>query len=260
VRRKTLDEIRAMRVAGRVVAQTLAVVRAAAVDGVTPRELDALAARSIAEHGASPSFLGYHGYPATLCTSVNEVVVHGIPDDRPLRDGDVLSVDCGAHVGGWHGDAAFTMVIGNGVAGGAGSAEDHALVSAVEAALAAGIAAMRPGGVLRDIGTAVERSVRASGGYGILTDFTGHGIGRQMHEDPSVPNVRVRRKGPRLEPGVVLAIEPMITIGSPDVVVLDDAWTVRTLDGSRAAHAEHTVALLEDGPVVLTAVECPALD
>jgi methionyl aminopeptidase len=237
-----------MRAAGLVVAETLAAVRAAVAPGVTPQDLDALAAQEIRRRGATPSFLGYHGYPATTCISVNDVVVHGIPDGRPLADGDVVSVDCGAVLDGWHGDAAITV--------GVGRLADPvaALVRAGEQALAAGIAAMQPGARLADIGAAVQQAVEQAGRYGILTDYTGHGIGRAMHEPPVVPNVRTRRRGPRLEPGVVLAIEPMLTLGRPDVTVDDDGWTVRTEDGSLAVHCEHTVALTPDGPWVLTAL------
>jgi methionyl aminopeptidase len=244
---KSPEQLALMRAAGSVVAQALQVVRAAVAPGVTPVELDALAAAEIRAQGATPSFLGYHGYPATLCVSVNDVVVHGIPDDRPLADGDVVSVDCGAVLDGWHGDAAVTVGVG------AVAAPVDALVRACEQALAAGIAAMRPGGRLGDIGAAVQDAVTVAGPYGILTDYTGHGIGRAMHEPPSVPNQRTRRRGPRLEPGVVLAIEPMITLGRPDVVVDADGWTVRTQDGSWSAHTEHTVAVTVDGPWILTA-------
>jgi methionyl aminopeptidase len=246
VRPKTPDQVQRMRRAGRVVGETLALLRAAAVPGTTPRMLDALAAEAIAARGATPSFLGYHGYPATICTSVNDVVVHGIPDDRPLADGDLCSIDCGAIVDGWHGDAAITVRVGT------VTPADEALAATCELALAAGIAAMVPGGWLRDIGTAVEDAVRAAGPYGILEDYTGHGIGTAMHEEPFVPNVRTRRRGLRLVPGTVLAIEPMITAGDPAVETLADGWTVRTVDRARSAHAEHTVAVTEDGPLVLT--------
>jgi methionyl aminopeptidase len=248
---KTPDQVRAMRRAGLVVAQALAQVRAAAVVGATPRDLDAVAAGVIADAGATPSFLGYHGYPATLCTSVNDVVVHGIPDDRPLRDGDVISIDCGAVVEGWHGDAAISVGVG-------ALADDvAAMVQACERALTAGIATMTPGARLADIGGAVQASVESSGHYGILTDFTGHGIGRAMHEPPFVPNYRTRRRGPKLDVGVVLAVEPMITLGSPEVSTDPDGWTVRTDDGSWAAHVEHTIAVTPAGPWVLTALDSP---
>jgi methionyl aminopeptidase len=244
---KSREQVRLMQAAGQVVAETLAAVRAAVAVGVTPRDLDALAAREIRARGAVPSFLGYHGYPATLCVSVNDVVVHGIPDDRPFAAGDVVSIDCGAVLDGWHGDSAITVGVGP-------LAEPvAALVTTCEQALAAGIAAMRPGARLGDIGAAVEDAVRAAGPYGILTDFTGHGIGRAMHEPPNVSNVRTWRPGPRLEPGVVLAVEPMITLGGPDVHVDADGWTVRTQDGSWSAHVEHTIAVTPDGPWVLTA-------
>ncbi len=245
-----------MHAAGQVVARTLQRLSEAVVPGVTPKDLDAVASSCIDEAGAKPSFLGYHGFPATICTSVNEVVVHGIPDDRPLQAGDLISIDCGAIVEGWHGDAAVTVLVGG---ESAAREEDVALVYACRRALSSGIAVLQPGGWLRDIGAAVEDSVRAeragdgaSAGFGIVADYTGHGIGRQMHEPPFVPNLRTRRRGPRLEPGVVLAVEPMITLGSPDVEVLADDWTVRTVDGRRSAHVEHTVAVTPAGPWVLT--------
>lgn len=245
---KTPEQVRRMRAAGLVVAQTLESLRQAVRPGVTPRELDALAARHIAAAGATPSFLGYHGYPATICTSVNDVVVHGIPDDRPLAEGDVISIDCGAVLDGWHGDAAVTIGVGE------VAAEVAALVRACEQALVAGIAAMAPGARLGDIGAAVQGAVEAAGPYGILTDYTGHGIGTAMHEPPFVPNYRTRRRGPRLDPGVVLAVEPMITLGRPEVGVDADGWTVRTTDGGWSAHVEHTIAVTPDGPWVLTSL------
>ncbi len=243
---KTPDQVRAMRAAGLVVGHTLAALREAIEPGVTPKDLDAAAAAMIEQAGATPSFLGYHGYPATICTSVNDVVVHGIPDDRPLRDGDVISIDCGAIVDGWHGDAAITVGVG------ALAPTVAALVEACEASLVAAIAVMIAGARLGDIGAAVQTSVQSAGPYGILTDFTGHGIGRSMHEAPFVPNYRTRRRGPRLEPGVVLAVEPMITLGSAQVSTDADDWTVRTDDGSVSAHVEHTIAVTAHGPWVLT--------
>jgi methionyl aminopeptidase len=248
---KTPDQVRAMRRAGLVVARTLGALRSATTPGVTPRDLDRLAAGLIRDADATPSFLGYHGYPATICTSVNDVVVHGIPDDRPLRSGDVISIDCGAIVDGWHGDAAVTIQVGE------VAAPVAALVSGCDRSLRAGIEAMVPGNRLGDIGAAVQSSVETAGGYGILTDFTGHGIGRAMHEEPFVPNYRPRRRGPRLDVGVVLAVEPMITLGSPEVEVDADGWTVRTVDGSVSAHSEHTIAVTDQGPWVLTAVDSP---
>lgn len=239
-----------MRAAGIVVAETLAVVREAVRPGVTTRELDALAEEEIRARGGEPSFLGYHGFPATLCTSLNDEVVHGIPSDRVLREGDLLSVDCGAIVDGWHGDAAFTVPVG---AASSVSAEVRQLLRVTEEALWAGLSAARPGGRLYDIGAAVEAWV--AGRYAILADYTGHGIGTRLHEDPHVPNHRMRSRGPQLQPGAVLAVEPMLVLGSPYSEVLADGWTVRTLDGAWSAHFEHTVAVTVEGPWVLTALD-----
>jgi methionyl aminopeptidase len=254
---KTPEQIGLMRAAGLVVADALAAVVAAAAPGVTPRRLDATAAEVIAAAGAQPSFLGYGypPYPAVTCISVNDAVVHGIPGDVPLREGDLVSVDCGAVLDGWHGDAAVTVGVGD------VRREDAALSAACEDALWAGIAAATAGARLRDVGAAVEDAVERAGrgpfappgGYGILEDYTGHGIGTEMHMPPAVPNFRVRARGPRLSPGLAIAIEPMLTLGSPEVRVLGDRWTVCTADGSRAAHWEHTVAITSDGPWVLTA-------
>lgn len=246
---KSEAEVAKMRAAGLVVAETLAAVRAEVAPGVTPRDLDARAASEIRARGAVPSFLGYHGFPATLCVSVNDEIVHGIPGDRPFRSGDVVSVDCGAILEGWHGDAAVTVPVGE------VSPEATELLEACEGALWAGVGAMRTGGRLRDIGTAVEQHVLSSGGYSVIEEYGGHGIGTEMHQDPHVLNYRTRARGPRLVPGLVLAIEPMITMGGRETVLLDDGWTVRTADGSRSAHFEHTVALTADGPWVLTALD-----
>jgi methionyl aminopeptidase len=257
IERKTPGELEAMRAAGLVVARTLAAVVAAARPGVSTGELDELAEQTIRDAGAVPSFKGYHGFPASLCTSVNEQVVHGIPSRKQvLADGDLLSVDCGAILDGWHGDAAVTVGIGS-VAD-----ADHALSEATKAAMQAGIEAARPGGHLTDISHAVEtaaRQARERDGvrYGLIEEYGGHGIGRQMHMDPFLPNVGKPGRGPRLEPGVTLAIEPMLTGGSADTKELDDGWTVVTVDGSRAAHWEHTVAVTDDGPWVLTALDEP---
>lgn len=249
---KTPGEIEAMRAAGAVVADALAAVVEAAKPGVSTAELDAVAEQTIRDAGAVPSFLGYHDYPATICASVNDQVVHAIPSDRQvLSDGDLLSVDCGAILDGWHGDAAVTIEIG------AVSPTDKALSAACAAAMHAGIAAARPGGRLSDISHAVQSSVdeaaRRDGlPYGIVTEYGGHGIGTAMHMDPFVPNHGPPGRGPRLRPGMVLAIEPMVTIGEPRTRVLADGWTVVTVDGHRAAHWEHTVAVTEDGPRILT--------
>jgi methionyl aminopeptidase len=245
---KNPDQIKLMREAGLVVARTLRAVAGAVGPGVSTAELDALAEHEIRAAGAVPSFKGYHGYPATICTSVNDQIVHGIPGQGPrLREGDIISVDCGAIVEGWHGDAALTVGVG------AISAEHAALLRACEAALWQGLAQARADRRLGDISHAVEESVRQSGDYGVVEEYTGHGIGSAMHMDPPVPNYGRRGRGPRLRPGMALAIEPMITLGHPDTVLLDDGWTVITADGSRAAHFEHTVAITPEGPWVLTA-------
>ncbi len=245
---KTPGQIAIMREAGLVVARTLETVAAAVRPGVTTAELDALAEREIRAAGATPSFLGYHGYPATICTSVNDEIVHGIPSPaRRLNEGDIVSIDCGAIVGGWHGDAAVTVGVG------AISAEHAALLRACEAALWQGLARARAGGRLGDISHAVEASIAQAGPYGVVEEYTGHGIGTAMHMDPPVPNYGRPGRGPRLRTGMALAIEPMVTIGSPETVLLDDGWTVITADGTRAAHFEHTVAITAGGPWVLTA-------
>jgi methionyl aminopeptidase len=244
---KTPQQVRRMRAAGLVVGSTLAALREAARPGVTLLDLDALARESLAQADATPSFLGYYGFPAVICASVNDEVVHGIPSDRVLTEGDLVSVDFGAIVEGWHSDSAVTIEIG----------EVHPtarrLRAVCEDALWAGIAAMRAGAWLRDIGTAVQGHVRSSSDFGVVEGYTGHGIGTEMHEDPAVPNVKTRHRGTRLRPGIVLAVEPMITAGDPETTVDADGWTVRTIDGSLAAHAEHTVAVTPAGPYVLSA-------
>jgi methionyl aminopeptidase len=250
---KTPEEIALMRAAGLVVADVLARVSDAVAPGVSTADLDAVAAEVIRSHGAVPSFLGYHGYPATLCTSVNNQIVHAIPSpDQVLRDGDLISIDAGAILGGWHGDAAVTVGVGE-VAPALAR-----LTAAAQDALWAGIAAASAGvrsgrGRLTDISRAVETSVHSSGHYGIVDGYGGHGIGTEMHQDPHVLNHGRPGRGPQLVPGLCLAIEPMITIGSPRTMELADGWTVVTQDGSIAAHVEHTVALLSDGAWVLTA-------
>ena len=245
---KTLEQVRLMRRAGLVVAEALAAVRSAMAPGSTTGELDAVAADVIRGAGATPSFLGYDGYPATICVSVNDEVVHGIPGDRVLRQGDLVSVDCGAIVDGWHGDSAFSAVLG------LADAADEALVRVTEDAMWAGIAALAGGDRVAVVGEAVDDLVAAGpGGYGIVQDYVGHGIGTAMHQAPDVPNYRCRPRGARLAPGMVLAVEPMLTRGTGDTHELEDGWTVVTDDGSRAAHWEHTVALLDDGLWVLTA-------
>ena len=247
---KTPEQIVRMRAAGLVVARTLETVRAAVKPGVSTAELDALAEQTIREAGAIPSFKGYHGYPATLCTSVNDQVVHAIPSpDQVLADGDLISIDCGAILDGWHGDAAITVPVGT------ISDELQAMIKAAEDAMWAGIAAARAGGRLTDISHAVETSIRRSGRYGIVEGYGGHGIGTEMHQEPHVLNYGRPGRGPRLVPGMALAIEPMITRGSAEVVELDDGWTVVTRDGEAAAHVEHSVAICPDGVWVLTALD-----
>jgi len=246
---KTPEQIASMRRAGLVVGRTLEVLRAAIRPGVTTRELDAVAEDAIRTAGAVPSFLGYQGYPASICTSVNDEVVHGIPGHRELREGDLVSIDCGAIVHGWHGDAAITVPVGE------VREELLTLVADTEAALWAGIAAARVGGRVGDISAAVEGRLREEGRYGILEDYTGHGIGTAMHQPPDVPNVGRPGRGARLVPGLALAVEPMVTLGSHETEVLADEWTVVTADGSWAAHVEHTFALTDRGAWVLTALD-----
>jgi methionyl aminopeptidase len=247
---KTPAQLALMRAAGLVVARTLAAVGAEARPGMSTLALDQVAASAIRAAGAVPSFLGYQGYPASICTSVNSSVVHEIPSaGRVLADGDLLSVDCGAIVDGWHADAAITLGIGS------ISGRNVLLLKACEAALTAGVAAARPGGRLGDIGAAVSA---AATGYGVVREYTGHGIGTAMHMDPEVPNHGVAGAGSRLRSGMALAIEPMLTLGSPEVRELDDGWTAVTLDGSVAAHFEHTVAITDAGPWILTAEDSPA--
>jgi methionyl aminopeptidase len=245
---KTADQIELMRQAGLVVARALGEMRAAAAPGVSTADLDEIARGVLRDAGAKPSFLGYHGYPAVICASVNDRVVHGIPSaGEKLVDGDLISIDFGAIVDGWHGDSAITVAIGT------VSPEALALSRACEASMWDGLAAVRVGGRLTDISHAVEKSIRAAGPYGIVTGYGGHGIGSEMHMAPHILNHGRAGKGPRLVPGMALAIEPMITLGSRVTQELEDGWTVATADGSWAAHWEHTVALLEDGPWVLTA-------
>jgi methionine aminopeptidase type I len=245
---KTADEIALMREAGLVVSRALQKLSAAVAPGVTTGDLDKIAEESIRGDGAVPSFLGYRGYPATICTSVNDEVVHGIPAPRrKLREGDIISIDCGAIVNGWHGDSAVTVPVGP---VGADLAE---LMRVTEESMWAGLAAAVAGGRLSDISAAVERSIRAAGPYGIVDNYGGHGIGTEMHQDPHVLNHGRPGRGPKLVPGLALAIEPMVTVGDPATRELDDGWTVVTVDHSFAAHFEHTVAITEDGPWVLTA-------
>jgi methionyl aminopeptidase len=245
---KTPEQLAMMRAAGLVVADALRTLAAAVRPGVSTAELDAIAEHDIRAAGAIPSFKGYHGYPATICASVNNEIVHGIPSpSRRLSEGDLISIDCGAIVDGWHGDAAVTVGVG------AISAEHARLLEVCETALWHGLAQARVGGRLGDISYAVQESIYGAGSYGVVEEYTGHGIGTAMHMDPPVPNYGRPGRGPRLVAGMALAIEPMVMLGGPDTVLLDDDWTVVTADGSWAAHFEHTVAITPAGPWVLTA-------
>jgi methionyl aminopeptidase len=248
---KTPEQVLAMRRAGLVVGGALQLLREQAAPGMTTSDLDALAEQHIRGAGATPSFLGYHGFPATLCVSVNDEVVHGIPGGRVLQPGDVVSIDCGAIVDGWHGDAALTVVLDP------ADPADVELARVTEESMWHGIAALAVGERLHAVGAAVEDHVEraASGPYGIVEEYVGHGIGTEMHQDPQVPNYRVRDKGVRVRDGLVVAIEPMLTRGTEQTRVLDDDWTVITADGARAAHFEHTVAVSDDGLWVLTALD-----
>ncbi|GAB3392641.1 type I methionyl aminopeptidase [Humibacter soli] len=237
---------------GLATADSLDAVRAAARPGVTTLELDALAERAIEARGGKPNFKLEPGYRHTICASVNDEIVHGIPGDRALQAGDILSIDSGAILGGWNGDAAFTVVIDDPARPDL-VAERRALADVTEQSLWHGIATLAKASHLNEVGDAIEAYILSQGDYGILTDYIGHGIGRRMHEAPPVFNYSVRQRGPEVRPGLVVAIEPMVVAGSPDTYVHDDGWTVATEDGSAAAHWEHSVAVHKDGIWVLTA-------
>ncbi|MGW4367581.1 type I methionyl aminopeptidase [Nocardia takedensis] len=249
---RTAGELDAMAAAGEVVGRALVAVRAAAAPGVSTLDLDEVAEQVIREAGAVPSFKGYHGFPASICASVNDRVVHGIPTaGEVLAEGDLVSIDCGAILDGWHGDSAWTFGVG------AIIEADRLLSEATKLSMEAGIAAMLPDNRLSDVSHAIELGTRAAEeqhgrSYGIVDGYGGHAIGREMHMDPFLANEGAPGKGPRLVVGSVLAIEPMLTLGTVDTKILDDDWTVVTIDGSRAAHWEHTVAVTEDGPRILT--------
>jgi len=247
---KTPAQLAVMREAGLVVAAALRATAAAVEPGISTAELDAIAEREIRGAGAVPSFKGYQGFPATICTSVNEQIVHGIPSPQAvLAAGDLISIDCGAIVRGWHGDAALTVSVGP------VRRELEDLLDACEQALWQGLARAVAGGRLTDISAAVEAAARALGPFGIVEEYTGHGIGTQMHLDPPVPNYGRPGRGPALVEGMALAVEPMLVLGDPETQLLEDDWTAVTADGSWAAHFEHTVAITADGPWVLTAAD-----
>lgn len=254
---KTVEQVRLMRAAGLVVCEALAAVRAAVRPGTTTDDLDAVAATVIREAGATSNFLGYHGFPRTVCASVNDQVVHGIPGPTVLEPGDLLSIDCGAVVQGWHGDAAVSVLVPAEDGSDVSTQADRDLVAATEESLWRGIAALRVGEPLGRVGEAVDDFVagECEGRWGLVEEYTGHGIGTAMHQPPEVLNYRAQGRSPRVKVGLCVAVEPMLTAGSPRARVLDDGWTVVTVDGSRAAHAEHSVAVLPDGLFVLTAAD-----
>ena len=250
---KSSADVAGMRRAGRVVAEVLALVESELKPGVSTAHLDALAEAHIRRSGALPSFKGYPGanprrpFPASICISIDAEIVHGIPGERTIRTGQVVSIDAGAIVDGWHGDAARTFFIGD------PPEPVRLLIETTHLALMAGIAAAQPGNHIGDIGAAVE-DVAKPNGYGVIRQFVGHGIGRAMHEDPQVPNYRTGHPGRRIEPGLCLAIEPMFTMGSYEAMMLPDDWTIVTRDGSLAAHFEHSIAITQHGPEILTTV------
>jgi methionyl aminopeptidase len=246
--RKTAAEIERMARAGRVVVDTLALIGEHVRPGTTTAELDALADEFIRSQSGVPTFKGYRGYPASICTSPNDMIVHGIPGPYALEEGDILSVDVGVTLDGYVGDSSYTFPVGR------VDAETERLLEACQDALAAGIDQCQPGGRLSDISHAIQR-VTEENGYSVVRALVGHGVGRSMHEDPQIPNFGPPGRGPELAPGMVFAIEPMINAGGPDITVEDDQWSIRTADGSLSAHFEHTVAVTEDGPRILTLAE-----
>jgi methionyl aminopeptidase len=242
---KSSAEIERMRTANALVANVLAELASTVAPGVTTQDLDALAERLVREAGAEPAFKGYRGYPATLCASVNEQVVHGIPSSRPLVEGDIVSLDMGVKLGGFYGDSAITVGVG------AIGEDAERLLRVTQEALERGIAQVRIGGRISDIGHAVQQHVE-SHGFSVVREFVGHGIGASLHEEPQIANYGEPGRGPRMAEGMVLAIEPMVNLGRPGVKVLGDGWTAVTRDGSLSAHFEHTVAVTRQGPLILT--------
>jgi methionyl aminopeptidase len=248
--RKTDAEIERMARAGRVVVDTLALIGEHVRPGTATAELDELADEFIRSQGGVPTFKGYRGYPASICTSPNDMIVHGIPGPYALREGDILSVDVGVTLDGYVGDSSYTFAVGR------IDPEAERLLEVGQEALAAGIEHCQPGGRLSDISHAIQR-VTEDNGFSVVRALVGHGVGRSMHEDPQIPNFGPPGRGPELAPGMVFAIEPMINAGGPDIRVEDDQWSIRTADGSLSAHFEHTVAVTEEGPRILTLAEAP---
>lgn len=244
---KTPKQIEKMALAGRVLAQVIQELGNSVKPGITLKELDEIAHRSIVIRGGTPSFLGYRGFPASICASPNEMIVHGIPSDRVLREGDIFSADFGLILDGWHADSAFTFAVGT------VSPEANRLLSVTAASLDAGIEQCYPGKRLGDVGSAIQAVVELAG-FSVVREFVGHGIGRSLHEDPQVPNHAKAGRGQVLQEGWVLAIEPMVNLGGYEARILDDGWGVVTADGSLSAHFEHTVAVTANGPKILTAL------
>jgi methionyl aminopeptidase len=245
--RKSPQELEKMRRAGRITAEARDRVAEAVRPGITTRDLDEIAEDAIRSAGAVPSFKGYRGFPASICTSVNEEIVHGIPGERALREGDLIALDVGAIWEGYHGDSAVTVMVGE-----PPSDQAEKLVRVTEESLEAAISQIRPGGRLSDIGHAVQQ-VAEGAGFSVVREYVGHGIGQALHEDPQIPNYGPPGRGVELRPGLVIAVEPMVNLGGWETRVLEDEWTVVTADGSLSAHFEHTIAVTEDGPEVLTA-------
>ena len=243
--RRSADELNKMRKAGKVVAEMHEATRAAVKPGVTLLQLNEIAAEVIAKRGARSNFLNYHGFPAVICTSPNNMIVHGIPDDTKLREGDIISIDCGAIVEGYHGDAAYTMGVGE------ISPVAKKLIDITERSMWAGIEQLKAGNRLHEVGRAVQNVAEAAG-FSVVREYVGHAIGTAMHEQPQVPNYLPGSGGPTLKTGMVFAIEPMINVGSADTYVLDDGWGVMTQDGELSAHFEHTIAVTDNGPEVFT--------
>lgn len=245
---KSPEQVAKMRRAGRVVAEMLEACQAAARPGVTTADLDKVARQVLAKRKAKSNFLGYHGYPAVICASPNDTIVHGIPGDYRLEEGDIISIDCGAIIDGWHGDAARTIPVGE------ITEEARKLITVTEESLWAGIHHLRTGARLTDIGHAVQ-TVAEGAGFSVVREYVGHGIGRAMHEEPQVPNYGEPGRGIKLKVGHVFAVEPMVNMGGADTQLNDDGWTVITADGSLSAHFEHSVAVTDDGPEVLTVLD-----